>query len=252
MIRKQSWICPLSFKPLSPIKNSYRSSGMTSEKKQSKHSVITDSDSSGDGHKLPKSWLDIFMEQPGSDWFCRVPPSFAGDGFNTFGLRVDSTHAKSAFAQLIGTAVPKAASSDSYDSDSEDEIDKCTEHIFGLIHSRYIFTPEGLVDMYQKYQKGVFGNCPRFGCNDERLLPVGLYDAPSKDTVKLYCRNCRQLYEPDEAHAHLDGAYFTKSFAHYFLLELRQSRRMGPSEQTTDMFATITSEPPQNSRSFKS
>jgi casein kinase II subunit beta len=224
---------------------------MAADKKQLKHLAITDSDSSGDDQKPSRSWLDIFMEQPYSDWFCRVPVAFTSDSFNIFGLPIDQTHAKSAFAQLVAPSPPSAASSDSYDSDSQDEIDKCTEAIFGLVHSRYIFTQEGLTDMYQKYQNSVFGTCPRFLCNDERLLPVGLHARPGQSTVKLYCRNCRQLYEPDPVHAQLDGAYFTKSFAHYFLLELRQSRRSGPADTTTDMFATITSEPVSVLKPFK-
>jgi casein kinase II subunit beta len=219
------------------------------EKKQPKHSVMSDTDSFEDSEKLHKSWIDGFMEQPSSDWFCRLPPAFANDGFNTFGLRIDQRHAKSAFAQLfVGI---KESSDSSYDSDSEDEIDKCTERLFGLIHSRYIFTPEGLSEIYKKYQMAVFGTCPRYRCADERMLPVGLSDQPGTDTVKLYCPKCRQLYEADDIHRNLDGAYFTRSFAHYFLLELRQGKLQGPGErQSTDVVTPMTSEPQSTAKTF--
>jgi casein kinase II subunit beta len=102
-------------------------------KKQPKHSVMSDTDSSEDSEKLHKSGIDGFVEQPSSDCFCQVRPAFASDGFDTFGLRIDLSHAKSAFAQLfVGI---KESSDTLYDSDSEDKIDKCTERLFGLIHS---------------------------------------------------------------------------------------------------------------------
>lgn len=184
---------------------------------------MTDTDSTDDSDKLHKSWIDSFLEQPSSDWFCRVPASFAGDSFNTYGLRIDQNYAKTAMLQLIGSD-DNSDSNDSFDSDSEDEIEKTTENIFGLVHSRYIFTPDGLNQMYKKYVNGVFGVCPRYKCNGQHLLPVGLSDRPAVDTVKRYCPNCKQLYEADKTHQHLDGAYFSRSFPHYLLMEMKSKK----------------------------
>lgn len=214
--------------------------------KKSKHSVMTDTDSSGDSINMKRSWIEVFLEQPSSDWFCNIPVSYASDGFNTFGLEVDHEHAKKAFIQLVGTY---EESDDSFDSDSEDEIEKCTEMIFGMIHSRYIFTPEGIKEMYQKYKNGVFGSCLRYKCHQCKLLPVGLSDSPNISNVKLYCPSCQQIYEPDEKHSHLDGAYFTCSFPHYFLLELKLSEKRSKSQMYGDM-GMITSES-QSTRNFK-
>jgi casein kinase II subunit beta len=186
------------------------------------HSVMTDTDSSDDAAKLHKTWMVSFMEQPASNWFRTVPPGFISDGFNTFGLAVDPTHAKSAISQLLGSADEQ--SSDSFDSDSEEQIERCSETIFGLVHARYIFTFEGLNEMFQKYQNAVFGVCPRWGCEDERLLPVGLTDVPGREKVRTYCPHCKQLYEADPMHENLDGAFFSRSFAHYFLMELKHLR----------------------------
>jgi casein kinase II subunit beta len=186
--------------------------------------AIADSDSSDGPGSGPKPWIDVFFDQPSSDWFCRVPLAFTSDGLNTFGLRIDPNHAKSAYMQLVGSV----KGSDSYDSDSEDEIEKCTERLFGLVHARYIFTQDGITEMAAKYESGVFGYCPRFLCKDQHLLPLGLTDFPGCDTVKVYCPRCRQIYEPDDQHAHLDGAFFTRSFAHYFLIELKNLRSPRP------------------------
>ena len=198
--------------------------------RKSSHSIMTDTDSSDDSVKHHKSWIASFLEQPSSDWFCDVPVSFANDSFNTYGLRIDQNYAKSAFMQLLGSETES-----SFDSDSEDEIEKTTENIFGLVHARYIFTPEGLQKMYMKYVNGVFGTCPRYKCSGHHLLPVGISDLPGVDTVKLYCSNCKQIYEADPQHRHLDGAYFTKSFPHYLFMELK-------SKKLSNMDPMLTSE----------
>jgi casein kinase II subunit beta len=215
-----------------------------------KHSVMTDTDSSEDIHKLRRSWLDSFLEQPSSDWFCRVPIAFASDGFNTYGLRIEQAHVKSAFHQLLGST---GDDSDSFDSDSEDEVEKCTESIFGLIHARYIFTVEGLAEMHEKWRAGAFGECQRCLCQNEHLLPVGMTDRPGVDTVKLYCPKCRQLYEADEQHAMLDGAYFSKSFPHYFLLEVKRMGSPNPLDRqpSVDMYGNLTSESQSMGKIFK-
>jgi casein kinase II subunit beta len=213
---------------------------------------MTDTDSSDDSAKLRKTWIVSFMEQPASNWFCVGPLSFLSDGFNTFGLPVDPVHAKSAFNQLLGSADEESV--DSFDSDSDDEIERCSEAIFGLVHARYIFTMDGLNEMFQKYQKGIFGVCPRWSCKDEHLLPVGLTDRPGVEKVKTYCPRCKELYEPDPVHAHLDGAFFSRSFPHYFLLESKQLCAQNSVERqvSNDLNATITSESQSMGRpSFK-
>ena len=180
---------------------------------------MSDTDSSDDSDQDSKSWIDTYLEQPFGDWFCHVPSNFAGNGFNTFGIGVDQAHAKSAFNILLGS---DGNSSDSFDSDSEDEIEECTVKIFCLIHARYIFTTDGLNEMRRKYQDGVFGSCPRYSCNGQNLLPVGMSDKPGVDFVKVYCPCCKQIYEADDVHSCIDGAFFSKSFPHYLLMVMNQ------------------------------
>lgn len=187
------------------------------QNKPIKHSVISDTESSDDSEKGSLSWIDNFLDQPGSDWFCRIPDIYINDSFNIYGLGLSAPHEKLAFKQLLGKV---SDSSDSFDSDSEDEIEKCTEELYGQIHARYIFTDEGIHEMIQKFKEGVFGICPRFSCNGQHLLPIGLHDHPGLGSVKLYCCHCKQLYQPDPVHAAIDGAFFTRSFPLYLLLEL--------------------------------
>lgn len=208
--------------------------------KKVKHSFMSDTDSSDDSENMNKSWLDSYLDLPASDWLCKIPINYISDEFNVVGIPIDKSHAKPAFQQLVGDS----DSSDSFDSDTEDEIDNCTETLFGLIHARFIFTPEGIQMMKLKYAKGLFGICPRYKCKGEKLLPVGLTDHPNVCNAKVYCPKCHQLYEPDPIHASLDGAYFTVSFPHFFILELKHKSPLEDHPPTGKSFETsvVTSE----------
>ncbi|EAX92742.1 Casein kinase II regulatory subunit family protein [Trichomonas vaginalis G3] len=203
--------------------------------KFAKHSVISDTESSDDSDKDSLSWIDSFLDQPGSDWFCRIPETYINDGFNVYGLGLNAPHEKLAFKQILGKV---SESSDSFDSDSEDEIEKCAENLYGQIHARYIYTDEGMSEMIQKFKEGVFGICPRYSCNGHHLLPIGLTDKPGVSTVKLYCCHCKQLYHPDPEHAVIDGAFFTRSFPPYLLLELSTKDKKGVHQTEPSMFTS--------------
>ena len=187
--------------------------------KTSKHSVISDTESSDDEDK-GKTWVDNFLELPNSDWFCRVPNEYLRDSFNTYGMDFTDKYSSSAYSAVVGD---KSNEYDSFDSDSEEKIESCAERIYGLIHSRYIFTDKGLSEMLHKYKNGVFGKCPRLSCNGHNMIPIGLNDKLGCGNVKLYCPNCKEVYHSDPGHSELDGAYFTTSFPHYFLLEIYYS-----------------------------
>ena len=73
--------------------------------------------------------------------------------------------------------------------------------------------------MYEKYQEGSFGKCPRVSCQGQGLLPIGQSDQPRNYPINVYCPRCQELYFPRSMrHVTLDGAYFGTTFAHMFLL----------------------------------
>merc|ERR1711941_235507 len=87
------------------------------------------------------------------------------------------------------------------DEDFSDEQQEMIEHdaevLYGLIHARYILTNRGL----------------------HAMLPVGRTDQKSKESVKLYCPKCGEMYKPKSSrHENVDGAYFGTSFPHLFFL----------------------------------
>lgn len=89
-------------------------------------------------------------------------------------------------------------------------------HLYGLLHSRYIMLPEGMDQIKQKYIDGLYGKCPRYNCNGEHLLPVGLNQKLQKNHVKLFCPQCYDVYRAPK-HIKIDGAHFGSSFPHLFI-----------------------------------
>ncbi|KAI9145341.1 hypothetical protein BKA69DRAFT_1050928 [Paraphysoderma sedebokerense] len=69
--------------------------------------------------------------------------------------------------------------------------------------------------MLEKLENRHFGVCPRTFCYNFPLLPVGRYDQPGLDTVKVYCYNCMDIYNPSGSrYQRVDGAFFGSTFPH--------------------------------------
>ena len=106
---------------------------------------------------------------------------------------------------------------------------------YGLIHQRYIMSPEGLESVFRKYQSHVYGTCPRTKCRKEPMVPIGLTLELGKTKVKAFCPVCRQVYDP-RPEQELDGAYFGPNMAHILLDEYKDtshpSRRYEPYQHT--------------------
>jgi casein kinase II subunit beta len=98
-------------------------------------------------------------------------------------------------------------------------IESSAEMLYGLIHQRFICSRAGIQQMYEKYEMGHFGTCPRTFCEGVRTLPVGLSDVPGEDTVKLFCPSCLDVYVPPNSRFQtVDGAFFGRTFGALFLL----------------------------------
>lgn len=127
-------------------------------------------------------------------------------------------------------------SADDTDGDSS-EVERLAEKLYGLIHARFILTNRGVSMMLQKWRNGDFGNCPRVLCFEHPLLPMGTVDLPGKDTVKMFCTSCSDIYFPKHArHQAIDGAYFGTSFPEMFLMMYPEYRRPKPQRFVPRLF----------------
>lgn len=68
--------------------------------------------------------------------------------------------------------------------------------LYGLIHQRYLVTRNGLRVMAERYSSKQFGVCPRFYCNKCPVIPCGRYDEVARESVRLYCPSCMDIYSP--------------------------------------------------------
>lgn len=75
-------------------------------------------------------------------------------------------------------------------------VESAAETLYGLIHVRYILTSRGMNAMYEKYKECDFGRCPRVLCHGQPCLPVGTCDIPRQSTVKIFCPQCQEIYQP--------------------------------------------------------
>ncbi|KAH8298504.1 hypothetical protein KR044_008728, partial [Drosophila immigrans] len=177
--------------------------------------------------KSDGSWVGWFVNLQVNEFLCRVPYDYIEDLFNLTGLETMVPN----FYQALETILDSEVDAE-YDGYNPMEMDR-EQQLYGLIHARYILSARGIDDMCVKYQRGDFGICPRIFCNGQLMLPVGLTDRIGESHVKVYCPRCRDVYQPHDRCALLDGAMFGCSFPHMFFMQLPQLLPEPPLEKYT-------------------
>lgn len=180
--------------------------------------------------KLPQNWKKEFLAK--NPWFCEIPDDFIKDKFNLYGL--DANYPKYLRNQIEGISKEDYSyyfnvctnviiGQQSLESISKSII-KHILHIlpivYGMIHARYIITPDGISQMVEKYSRHTFGVCPRINCDKEPLLPIGTSSYPGHSYVNGFCPCCRKVYVPRPM-VELDGAYFGPNAAHIIIGHLK-------------------------------
>eukprot|EP00597_Dinobryon_sp_UTEXLB2267_P002010 CAMPEP_0170075976 /NCGR_PEP_ID=MMETSP0019_2-20121128/13028_1 /TAXON_ID=98059 /ORGANISM="Dinobryon sp., Strain UTEXLB2267" /LENGTH=305 /DNA_ID=CAMNT_0010287313 /DNA_START=68 /DNA_END=982 /DNA_ORIENTATION=- len=162
---------------------------------------------------VDESWIGWFCNLNGNIFFCNIEKSFIEDSFNLFGLKQYLTKD---FTRVLDTILDKLDES-SENTDSED-LSRSAALLYGLIHARYIVTSMGMEAMFKKFLDKDFGECPRYFCKGQGVLPVGVTDEPKQGILKLYCPKCKDIYHCNPNQQHIDGAYFGTTFPHLFLM----------------------------------
>jgi len=166
-------------------------------------------DSSED--EIGELWIEWFCNLEGNEMLCEVDRSFIEDAFNLYGLAQNVPNFQYVLAIILDNSV---------DDNMDPAIAQAACLLYGLIHARFIITPRGLEVMYQKYRVGDFGRCPRTLCKGQFVIPVGIKDTSNKETVKVFCPKCGQVYRAPKntGEQGLDGAFFGTTFPHLFFL----------------------------------
>jgi casein kinase II subunit beta len=100
------------------------------------------------------------------------------------------------------------------------EVYQHATELYGLIHARYITTPEGLAIMRERFLASRFGVCPRVMCEKQNCLPIGISEDVKIARVKIYCPRCKDIFSPKKKSADADGAFFGTSFPYLLIMVL--------------------------------
>ncbi|KAJ1817409.1 casein kinase 2 regulatory subunit [Coemansia sp. RSA 2599] len=160
------------------------------------------------------TWISWFCSLKGHEYFCEVPEAFIEDEFNLTGLSQTVNYYVEALDMILDI---EDENDDPQYTDEIEAIDSSAEILYGLIHARYILTRSGMDQMADKYENGEFGSCPRYCCDGAFVVPCGRTDVPERDSVKLFCPSCNDIYSPPSSrYQKIDGAYFGTTFPHMF------------------------------------
>ncbi|CAF9930333.1 MAG: hypothetical protein GOMPHAMPRED_005624 [Gomphillus americanus] len=196
------------------------------------------------------TWINSFCSLLGHEYFAEVSEEFIEDDFNLTGLQSQVPMYKDALEMILDVEpdsdMDPEPDEEDMDDDEEDVmrdeegyridahgfrlprgrsisdqsiIESSAELLYGLIHQRFITSRPGIQQMAEKYEAQHFGHCPRVFCNSTKVLPVGIYDTPGIDTVKLFCSSCMDVYTPPNSRFQsVDGAFFGTTFGCLFFM----------------------------------
>lgn len=161
-----------------------------------------------------------------------MPEEFIEDDFNLTGLSAIVPYYNDALEMILDVE-PEEISEDEDDRDIHDQtaegeeddgfwketqparthgrvdpsvVEPYAAMLYGLIHQRFLLTRNGLMTMGERYAQEQFGCCPRVYCGQCPVIPCGRYDELGKESVRLYCPRCMDLYiPPSMVYENVDG-----------------------------------------------
>ena len=143
-------------------------------------------------------------------WICQIDEEYLYSSVSVYGLedKVDN------FSKALKIVRGKRGFLSSLSPSQQKKVIADSNKLFALLHARYLCTEDGADVMLEKYENGIFGECPRMLCHGEKLLPIGLTYEHGIEAVHTFCPRCHDIYETNEQ---IDGAYFGPDFPLYFM-----------------------------------
>ncbi|KAG0736032.1 hypothetical protein G6F57_008245 [Rhizopus arrhizus] len=171
-------------------------------------------DDDEDSDSSLQSWISWFCSLAGHEFYIEVPEEFIEDDFNLTGLSTLVPYYQEAIDMILDIETEQEEQEKKTWVDPN-VIERYAILLYGLIHQRYLLTRNGLRVMAQRYSNEHFGVCPRVYCYKCPVIPCGRYDEIGKESVRLYCPSCLDLYCPPTSILQaIDGAHFGTTFPH--------------------------------------
>lgn len=171
------------------------------------------------GYSGQTTWIQNFCRTPGNEFFAEVPESFIRESMNLIdiGRGVEIPNIKEALGVLLGeTRVSTSIHGDA--SQKASMVQSSAALLYGLLHARFLVSPQGLKVALEKFSKADYGRCPRVFCQGQAVLPVGETDRPMQSSVRVFCPRCGDLYYPSGYVRACDGAFWGTTLPHLLLL----------------------------------
>lgn len=148
-----------------------------------------------------ENFRSLYIDDSPRSWLVDVDDYYLQSSVSYYGLNVYVQNYSRASQIIKGRRIDTS-------SMTKDQVaslvDSC-KLLYGLLHQRFICSEDGMKKLYVKYQRGIYGKCPRSACNGRNLIPMGFDIEPNKGNVKLWCPSCHDVYKTDKE---IDGAFF--------------------------------------------
>lgn len=157
--------------------------------------------------------MDLILSSSYGKFLCEIDRDFVTDKFNLTGIPQEFVYFEKVYKILLSDKpISQTAPVDEYNF-----YDLLT--LYGLIHARYIISPNGLHRMRKKFLNGDYGTCPRYHCRRQHVLPIGLSGIFNDNFPRTYCPNCQDVYDSEDKYFNrMDGSFFGPTFPMFFLL----------------------------------
>jgi casein kinase II subunit beta len=142
-------------------------------------------------------WVTAFSERAGNELYLKVPNSFIIDPvtiscLNTLLNGINQTYSKHVLDYIL-------IISDSHCFPKSKKFihqNKLATDYYNILHSLFVVSPQGLLEVKKMFKQKKFGECLRVYCDRFPLIPVGFHDQLRRSKVKLFCPKCRDIYYP--------------------------------------------------------